>query len=80
MLEKSIKYYKDYQKKLSDKYVIKLKNKILKKDNIIDKLQETINMLNKDCDIQMKIQKKDCEIQKKNHKEQMKKSDKILKK
>ena len=48
LLEKAIKYYKDYRKKLSDKYVIKLKNKILKKDNIIDKLQETINMLNKD--------------------------------
>ena len=38
-LEKSIKYFNDYQMELNLKYIIKLKTKILKKDNKISSLE-----------------------------------------
>ena len=47
LLEKSIKYYKEYQKKLTDKYVIDSNNEIVQKNNIIDKLQEQIDLSKK---------------------------------
>ena len=47
LLEKSIKYYKDYQKKITVKYVIESNNEIVQKDNIIDKLQEQIDLSKK---------------------------------
>ena len=56
LLEKSIKYYKEYRKKLSDKYVSELENKILQKDNIIDKLQEQIDLLKKNYENQTLVQ------------------------
>jgi len=40
LLEECIKYYNDYQIELNKKYIIKLKLKIIKKDNKIDHLEE----------------------------------------
>jgi len=45
LLEKCIKYFNDYQLELNKKYIIKLKNKIEKKDCKIDKLEEKVNKL-----------------------------------
>ena len=52
LLEECISYYKEYKDELNKKYVIKLKDKIIKQDNIliekndkIDKLQEKIDIL-----------------------------------
>jgi chromosome segregation ATPase len=45
ILEESIKYFNDYQLELNKKYIIKLKNKIEKKDCKIDKLEEKVNKL-----------------------------------
>ena len=56
-----------------------MKKRVTEQNNVIDKLQETIYILNKDYKDQKKIQEKKCKVQKKNHNEQMKKSDEILK-
>ena len=72
LLEKSIKYYKDYQIKLSDK-----NNTVLKNENY--ELRELINISNKNYEIQMNLQQKDREEHIKHHKEQIEKSDEILK-
>jgi len=45
LLEECIKYFNDYQNELKEKYIIKLKFKIDKKDNKIDKLEEKLNIL-----------------------------------
>jgi seryl-tRNA synthetase len=42
---KCIKYFNDYQDKLKEKYIIKLKEKIIKKDNKIDHLEEKLNTI-----------------------------------
>ena len=47
LLEKSIKYYKEYQDKNKDIKIYKLENNIVQKDNIIDKLQEQIDLTKK---------------------------------
>jgi hypothetical protein len=48
LLEECIKYYNDYQSELNKKYIIKLKYKIDKKDNKIDKLEVKVNQLLED--------------------------------
>ena len=48
LLEECIKYYNDYQVELNKKYIIKLKYKIDKKDNKIDKLEVKVNQLLED--------------------------------
>ena len=45
LLEECIKYFNDYQNELKNKYIIKLKFKIDKKDNKIDKLEEKLNII-----------------------------------
>ena len=45
LLEKCIKYYNDYQTKLKENYIIKLKSKIIKKDNKIDSLEAKMDKL-----------------------------------
>ena len=45
LLEKCIKYFNDYEDKLKEKYIIKLKEKIIKKDNKIDHLEEKLNTI-----------------------------------
>ena len=45
LLEECIKYFNDYQDKLKEKYIIKLKSKIIKKDNMIDHLEEKLNTI-----------------------------------
>ena len=45
LLEECIKYFNDFQIKLKEKYFIKLKNKIVQKDNKICKLEEKRNIL-----------------------------------
>ena len=45
LLEKCIKYFNDYQLELNKKYNIKLKLKIEKKDNKINKLKEKLNII-----------------------------------
>jgi chromosome segregation ATPase len=45
LLEECIKYYNDYQDKLKEKYIIKLKNKIEKKEHKICSLEEKIDKL-----------------------------------
>ncbi len=45
LLEECIKYFNDYQIKLKDTYIIKLKTKIIKKDNKIDHLEEKLNTI-----------------------------------
>ena len=48
LLEKCVKYYNDYQIELNKKYIIKLKNKIDRKDNKICSLEEKIDKLLED--------------------------------
>ena len=48
LLEECIKYFNDYQNELNKKYLIKLKNKIEKKDNKICKLEEKLDKLLED--------------------------------
>jgi hypothetical protein len=45
LLEECIKYFNDYQIELNKKYIIKLKTKLLKKDNKIDHLEEKLNTI-----------------------------------
>ena len=45
LLEECIKYFNDYQIELNKKYIIKLKNKIIKKDHKIDHLEEKLNTI-----------------------------------
>jgi len=45
LLEECVKYFNDFQIELNKKYIIKLKNKIEKKDIKIDKLEEKLNIL-----------------------------------
>ena len=45
LLEECIKYYNDYQDKLKEKYIIKLKNKIVEKDDNIYSLEEKLNTI-----------------------------------
>ena len=45
LLEEYIKYFNDYQNELNNKYIIKLKNKIEKKDNKIYKLEKKLDKL-----------------------------------
>jgi len=45
LLEECIKYFNDYQDKLKEKYIIKLKSKIIKKDNMIDNLEKKLNTI-----------------------------------
>ena len=45
LLEKSIKYFKEYQKKVSDNKIYKLKYKIIQKDISINKLEDKMNIL-----------------------------------
>ena len=45
LLEEAIKYFNDYQNLLKEKYIIKLKFKIDKKNIKIDKLEEKVNKL-----------------------------------
>jgi len=65
LLEECIKYFNDYQDKLKEKYIIKLKdkhkeNKILikEKDNKIDSLEEKLNTLIKSNEELLKYSKK----------------------
>ena len=55
LLEECIKYFNDYQNEIKNKYIIKLKFKIDKKDNKIDKLEEKIDKLLKSNDETNKI-------------------------
>ena len=48
LLEECIKYFNDYQNELNNKYIIKLKTKIEKKDNKICKLEEKLDKLLED--------------------------------
>ena len=45
LLEECIKYFNDYQIELKEKYIIKLKTRLIKKDNKIDHLEEKLNTL-----------------------------------
>jgi len=45
LLEECIKYFNDYQDKLKEKYIIKLKNKIVEKDDNIYSLEEKLNTI-----------------------------------
>jgi len=45
LLEECIKYFNDYQIKLKDTYIIKLKTKLIRKDNKIDHLEEKLNTI-----------------------------------
>ena len=45
LLEECIKYFNDYQDKLKEIYIIKLKTKLIKKDNKIDLLEEKLNTI-----------------------------------
>jgi phage anti-repressor protein len=65
LLEEAIKYFNDYQNLLKEKYIIKLKFKIDKKDNKIDKLEEKVNKLLENNESYYKIIKKPENIMKK---------------
>ena len=45
LLEECIKYFNDYQIELNKKYIIKLKNKIVEKDDKIDHLENKLNTI-----------------------------------
>jgi hypothetical protein len=45
LLEECVKYFNDYQKELDKRYIIKLKTKLIKKDNKICKLEEKLNTI-----------------------------------
>ena len=63
LLEKCIKYYNDYQNKLNYKYIIKLKNKIVDKDDKIDQLMKQSDELFLKIDEQnLKIDKQNLKI------------------
>ena len=83
LLEDSIAYFKEYQDKLKDKLknikIDKLKKNIVQKDNKIDTLEEKINLLIETNKKQMNLQQEDRIEQRKKHKEQIEKSDEILK-
>ena len=56
LLEECIKYFNDYQTELNKKYIIKLKSKILKKENKICSLEEKLNIIiksNKETNIKL---------------------------
>ena len=57
LLEKCIKYFHDYQTKLTENYIIKLKSKIIKKDNKIDSLEVKMDKLLKSNEESNKINK-----------------------
>ena len=40
-----VKYFNDYQTLLKEKYIIKLKTKLIKKDNKFDHLEEKLNTI-----------------------------------
>ena len=47
---------------MEQKYITQLKERLTEQSNVIDKLQETIDMLHKDRKDQKKIQEKDRKI------------------
>ena len=58
LLEKCIKYFNDYQIELNNKYIIKLKNKIVDKDDEIDERNLKIDEQNSKIDELLKLSKK----------------------
>ena len=83
LLEDSIAYFKEYRDKLKDKLkdveINILEKNIVQKDNKIDTLEEKINLLIETNKKQMNLQQEDRIEQRKKHKEQIEKSDEILK-
>ena len=77
-----MQYFNDYQDKIKEKYIIKLKTKLIKKDNKIDNLEEKMNILiedNKETKIMNEKILKNNEELIKNNKETKIMNDKILK-
>ena len=82
LLEECIKYFNDYQIELNKKYIIKLKSKIIKKDNKIDHLEEKLNTIIKQNDETHKMNEELIEQNNKTHKmnEELLKSNKSMEK